>query len=154
MKIHTHDLPVTIYGKRSFDSWLSHVYGYLDHQEGFGDHREDANNDEYIVRLLQQSDIVGHGQNFLPRATVKHWITGFIYGSISIQIHIHLHRNYDTPWKQYNTLFKPLGAMWTIQQLTDALTFEDHWTHDLHDLVKRLLGGKGTQIPVILAQCK
>ena len=29
------------------------------------------------------------------------------------------------------------GAIWTIQPLTDTLTFKDHWPHDLHDLAER-----------------
>ena len=48
-----------------------------------------------------------------------------------------LYKDYDTPGKHCN-LCTP-GAIWAIQHLTDTSTFEDHWSHDLHDLAERRL---------------
>ena len=60
----------------------------------------------------------------------------YILSQIDTYIYIHTIKELRYPREVLQLFAYIPGAMWTIRDLPDRLTFKGHWTYDLHELAE------------------
>ena len=62
-----------------------------------------------------------------------------LYFITNTYLHLYIHTRLRHPREAVQIFVYIPRTIWTTRQLIVPLTFEDHWPHDLHDLVERCL---------------